>query len=113
VLVLRPRQNHKRRLNHGSVNNGRMDRNCNSYGNMRGRFLAGMAEHEQVAEGETMLKGKDKYTVITFKDGREILIKGYDKADAYAAEHADEIAITYTDHTGSEHLERYYTEEKL
>lgn len=53
-----------------------------------------------------MLKDSEKYTIIYFRDDTEKLIKGFDEADRFAAEHADEILFTYTDHTGREHLER-------
>ena len=55
------------------------------------------------------MRNEDIYTVITFKDGREVLIKGLDEADEYMQKHADEIFLTYTDHSGSEHLERRAT----
>ena len=55
------------------------------------------------------MRNKDIYTVITFKDGHEELIKGLDQADEYMNEHADEIFLTYTDHSGSEHLERRFS----
>ena len=51
------------------------------------------------------MSNKDKYTIIYFKDGHEMLIKGFDEADEFAYEHEGEILFTYTDHTGSEHLE--------
>ena len=55
-----------------------------------------------------MLKDSEKYTIIYFRDDTEKLIKGFDEADRFAAEHADEILFTYTDHTGRERLERRF-----
>ena len=52
------------------------------------------------------MKQSEIYTLIFFRDGREKLIKGLDKADRYAGEHESEILFTYTDHTGREHLEK-------
>ena len=54
------------------------------------------------------MRNEDKYTIIYFKDGREMLIKGFDEADEYAYEHESEILFTYTDHTGKEHLEERF-----
>ena len=55
------------------------------------------------------MKDSEKYTMIFFRDGREKLIKGLEKAEKYAGDHAGEILFTYTDHDGSEHLERKVT----
>ena len=56
------------------------------------------------------MRNEDKYTIIFFRDDTEKLIKGFDEANKYAAEHSEEILFTYTDHSGSEHLERRATE---
>ena len=55
------------------------------------------------------MRNEEIYTVITFQDGSEVLIKGLDEAERYAEEHAEEIFLTYTDHSGSEQLERRFT----
>lgn len=55
------------------------------------------------------MRNEEIYTVITFQDGSEVLIKGLDEADEYMQKHAEEIFLTYTDHSGSEHLERRLT----
>lgn len=55
------------------------------------------------------MRSEDIYTVIFFRDDTEKLIKGFDEANKYAAEHSEEILFTYTDHSGSEHLERRLT----
>lgn len=56
------------------------------------------------------MRNEDKYTIIFFRDDTEKLIKGFDEANKYAAEHREEILFTYTDHSGSEHLERRFSE---
>ena len=60
-----------------------------------------------------MLRDKDIYTVVTFLDGREMLVKGYTKAMLYALDHESEIESTYTDHTGRDHLEKDYNGEVI
>lgn len=54
------------------------------------------------------MENRNIYTIVYFKDGREKLIKGLEKADKYAFEHEEEILFTYTDHSGKEHLERAF-----
>lgn len=56
------------------------------------------------------MRSEDIYTVIFFRNDTEKLITGFDEANKYAAEHSEEILFTYTDHSGSEHLERRFTE---
>lgn len=55
------------------------------------------------------MRNEDIYTVIFFRNDTEKLIKGVDEANKYAAEHSEEILFTYTDHSGSEHLERRFS----
>ena len=55
------------------------------------------------------MRNEDKYTIIFFREDTEKLIKGFDEANKYAAEHSKEILFTYTDHSGSEHLERRFS----
>ena len=52
------------------------------------------------------MESRNVYTIIFFRDGREKLIKGLEKADRFAMDHEEEILFTYTDYDGSEHLER-------